>query len=173
MAGGYIAQKLGLHDINLRNIYAYLLEVVEANRSATKSTVGDADLVVQETLAGYINDNIRNALVANSVSKSGAPEAPIREPSGTLKLRYYPDLQELAIPAGEFRSYFAGKQVDVKDALQRLQKANFLKHDGKSHPTRIGAGALGGMSGVLVRCYILDAKALGIDLTPLISEDAP
>lgn len=173
MAGGYIAQKLGLHDINLRNIYKYLLEVVEANRSATKSTVGDADLVVQETLAGYINDNIRNALVANSVSKSGAPEAPIREPSGTLKLRYYPDLQELAIPAGEFRGYFAGKQVDVKDALQRLQKANFLKHDGKSHPTRIGAGALGGMSGVLVRCYILDAKALGIDLTPLTSEDAP
>ena len=63
----------------------------------------------------------------------------------------------------EFRKFFASRQVDVRDAVVRLDKSGYMKHDGKSHPIRIGAGALGGMSGILVRCYVFDAKALGID----------
>jgi hypothetical protein len=69
----------------------------------------------------------------------------------------------MAIPVSEFRRFFSDRQVDVKDAVYRLDKAQFMKHGGKSHPTRIGAGALGGMSGILVRCYVFDAKALGLD----------
>ena len=86
-------------------------------------------------------------------------------PAGPLRLRYYPDIQELVIPVGEFRKFFVEKQVDVKDALSRLHAAGFMKHEGKSHPVRIGAGALGGMAGILTRCFVFDAKALGIDAT--------
>lgn len=163
IGGALIAQKLGLHNIDIPRIYSYLLEVIESNRANIRATSGDADQVAQETLATFLNENVRNALVANSVSKSGAPEAPSVIPAGPLRLRYYPDIQELVIPVGEFRKFFAERQVDVKDALTRLHAANFMKHDGKSHPVRIGAGALGGMAGILTRCYVFDAKALGID----------
>ena len=107
----------------------------------------------------------REVQPANSVSKSGAPEMPSVTPAGPLRLRYYPDIQELVIPVGEFRKFFVEKQVDVKDALSRLHAAGFMKHEGKSHPVRIGAGALGGMAGILTRCFVFDAKALGIDAT--------
>ena len=165
IGGATIAQKLGLHNIDLPRIYAYLLEVIESNRAIIRTTAGDADQVAQETLASFLNENVRNALVANSVSKSGAPEAPSVTPAGALRLRYYPDLHELVIPVGEFRKFFVERQVDVKDALTRLHDNGFMKHEGKSHPIRIGAGALGGMAGVLTRCYVFDAAALGIDAT--------
>ena len=163
IGGAYIAQKLGLHDINIPRIYAYMLTVIESNITAIRSNVGSSDVVAEETLAAFVNENIRNALVANSVSKSGAPEIPAVQPTGPLRLRFYPDTQELAIPVSEFRKFFASRQVDVRDAVVRLDKSGYMKHDGKSHPIRIGAGALGGMSGILVRCYVFDAKALGID----------
>jgi hypothetical protein len=163
IAGALIAQKLGLHNIDIPRIYKYLLEAIESNRANIRATSGDADQVAQETLATFLNENVRNALVANSVTKSGAPEAPSVTPAGPLRLRYYPDIQELVIPVGEFRKFFSERQVDVKDALTRLHASGFMKHEGKSHPIRIGAGALGGMAGILTRCYVFDAKALGID----------
>ena len=163
IAGAIISQKLGLHNIEVPRIYKYLLEAIESNRATIRTTAGDADQVAQETLAAFLNENVRNALVANSVSKSGAPEAPSIAPAGPLRLRYYPDIQELVIPVGEFRKFFVERQVDVKDALTRLNDNGFMKHEGKSHPVRIGAGALGGMAGVLTRCYVFDANALGID----------
>lgn len=165
IGGATIAQRLGLHNIDIPRVYKALLEVIESNRATIRTTAGDADQVAQESLAGFLNENVRNALVANSVSKSGAPEMPSVTPTGPLRLRYYPDIQELVIPVGEFRKYFVEKQVDVKDALTRLHAAGFMKHEGKSHPVRIGAGALGGMAGILTRCYVFDAKALGIDAT--------
>jgi hypothetical protein len=163
IGGAYIAQKLGLHDIDVQRIYKYLLELITANIATVQASVGNADVIAQETLAAFVNENVRNALVANSISKSGAPELPLVQPNGPLRLRYYPDTQEMAIPVSEFRRFFSDRQVDVKDAVYRLDKAQFMKHGGKSHPTRIGAGALGGMSGILVRCYVFDAKALGLD----------
>jgi len=165
MAGAIVAQKLGIHDIEIPRVYAFMLTQITENRLNIQQTTNDADVVAQETLASYVNENVRNALVANSVSKSGAPEAPSITPTGPLRLRYYPDTQEMAVPAGEFRKFFASRQVDVKDALVRLNNSKFMKHDGKSHPLRIGAGALGGMAGILTRCYVFDAKALGIDAT--------
>jgi hypothetical protein len=163
IGGAYIAQKLGLHDIDVARIYKYLLELITVNIATVQASVGNADVTAQETLAAFVNENVRNALVANSVSKSGAPELPLVQPNGPLRLRYYPDTQEMAIPVSEFRRFFSDRQVDVKDAVFRLDKAQFMKHGGKSHPIRIGAGALGGMSGILVRCYVFDAKALGLD----------
>ena len=80
-------------------------------------------------------------------------------------MRYDPDARALAIPVPELRKYFSLRQVDVKESLAQLHKANYLKHDGKSHPTRIGAGAVGGLSGIAVRCYVFDGDAIGIDET--------
>jgi hypothetical protein len=161
--GAMIAKKLGLHDIDIKRIYNYALEVVTHAKSASKIDSGDMLTVAKETLAAFINENVNNALVINHPAKGGAPMAPITMPKGSLKLRYEPDTKELYITVAEYRKYFAGRQVDVKDSLANLAAAGIVKYEGKSHTTRIGAGAVGGLSGLAVRCYVFDGAAIGLD----------
>ena len=129
--------------------------------------------VAQETLGAFINENVNNAMVAAYTPKGGLPERPALTPKGKLVMRYDPDTKTLAIPVAELRKYFTGRQVDVKDSLTRLTTAGYLKHGGKSHPTRIGAGAVGGLSGIAVRCYIFDGDVIGIDETAFAQAEDP
>ena len=161
--GALISQRLGLHTITINRVYEYSLVLVELNRAAAKADVGDPTTVAQETLAAFINENVNNALVAPMVSVGGIPERPAISPKGQLRMRYDPMTHELAISVPEFRKFFAARQVDVKDSIARLNQIKFMKHDGKSHPTRLSAGAVGGLSGIPIRCYIFDGAAIGID----------
>ena len=77
--------------------------------------------------------------------------------------------EDALIETKDFNTVLA--MPDLKEYLQRcaslarLTAAGYLKHGGKSHPTRIGAGAVGGLSGIAVRCYIFDGDVIGIDET--------
>ena len=164
--GAKIAQHLGLHDIEIKRVYKAAVEFTQQARLSTRNEVGDLLLVAQETLASFINENVNNALVINHPSKGGGiPSAPIQSPKGQLKMRYEPDTKELMVTVAEFRKHFAARQVDVKESLMRMSRAGIIKHDGKSVTVRIGAGAIGSLSGLAVRCYIFDGEAIGIDQT--------
>ncbi len=171
--GALIAQRLGLHDIDIKRIYNYALDLVTQTRSANKSDVGDALTVAQETLAAFINENVNNALVAAYTPAGGVPERPAITPKGPLRMRYDPEHRELAIPAAELRKFFAARQVDVKDSIHRLNKANFMKYDGRSHPIRVGSGAVGGLVGIAVRCFVFDGDAIGINETAFDTPETP
>lgn len=160
--GALIAQKLGLHDIDISRVYKYATEEVLRARNETTSAVGDLALVAEETLTSYINENINNALVINK-GNTGLPQAPIVNPKGQLKLRFSPDSKELVIPATEIRNFFSKRQVDVRESMHLMVKAKLVKHDGKSIPFRIGSGALGNLVGGQVRCYVFDGKILGLE----------
>ena len=163
--GAKIAQSLGLHDIDIKRVYRAAVEFTQQARMSTRSEVGDLLLVAQETLASFINENVNNALVINHPTKGGVPSAPIQSPKGQLKMRYEPDTKELMVTVAEFRKHFSNRQVDVKESLMRMARAGIVKHDGKSITVRIGAGAIGSLSGLAVRCYIFDGEAIGIDQT--------
>jgi len=163
--GALIATKLGLINIDITRIYQYALGVVRESIASNLSSVGNPMTVAQETLGAFINENVNNAMVAAYTPKGGMPERPALTPKGKLVMRYDPDTKTLAIPVAELRKYFTSRQVDVRDSLARLTTAGYLKHGGKSHPTRIGAGAVGGLSGIAVRCYIFDGDVIGIDET--------
>jgi hypothetical protein len=163
--GALISQRLGLHNITINRVYEFALALVEQNRSAAKADLGDPTIIAQETLAAFVNENVNNALVATATPISGIPERPAIAPKGPLRMRYDPVTCELAIAVPEFRKFFSLRQVDVKDSIQRLHAAGFMKFDGKSHPVRLGAGAIGGLTGIPVRCYVFDGNALGIDAT--------
>jgi hypothetical protein len=163
--GALISRRLGLHDIEISHVYQYALASVTQIRAATKADIGDPTTVAQETLAAFINENVNNALVAPFTPPGGLPERPAVTPKGTLRMRYDPETRELAISVAEFRRFFSMRQVDVKDSIARLNQARYMKHDGKSHPTRLGAGAVGGLSGIAIRCYVFDGDAIGIDET--------
>jgi hypothetical protein len=163
--GAKIAQSLGLHDIDIKRVYRAAVEFTQQARIATREEVGDLLLVAQETLAAFINENVNNALVINRPAKGGIPSAPIQSPKGQLKMRYEPDTKELIVTVAEFRKHFSGRQVDVKESLMRMARAGIVKNDGRSSTVRIGAGAIGSLSGLAVRCYIFDGEAIGIDQT--------
>ena len=163
--GAKIAQSLGLHDIEIKRVYRAAIDFTQQARISTRNEVGDLLLVAQETLASFINENVNNALVINQPVKGAVPSAPIQSPKGQLKMRYEPDTKELMITVAEFRKHFSSRQVDVKESLMRMARAGIIKHDGKSVTVRIGAGAIGSLSGLAVRCYVFDGEAIGIDQT--------
>ena len=163
--GARIAQALLLHDIDIKRVYRAAVDFTQQARISTRNEVGDLLLVAQETLASFINENVNNALVINQPTKGAIPSAPIQSPKGQLKMRYEPDTKELMVTVAEFRRHFSARQVDVKESLARMARAGIVKHDGKSLTVRIGAGAIGSLSGLAVRCYIFDGDAIGIDQT--------
>lgn len=169
--GAMLSRRLNLHEIEISHVYQYALGAVTSARNATKADVGDPTTVAQETLAAFINENVNNALVAPFTPPGGLPERPAITPKGPLRMRYDPTTRELAISVPELRRFFAARQVDVKDSIARLNTSGYMKHDGKSHPTRLGAGAVGGLSGIPIRCYVFDGDAIGIDETAFSTPD--
>lgn len=161
--GALIAKQLGLHDIDIQRIYNYALGVVEQNRILQFSGTGSTLLVAQETLSTFINDNVNNAIVINSTVKGAMPQAPVSMPKGALRMRYEPDTKELFVTVADFRAHFTKKQVDVKESLKALAAANVVKNNGVAIAKRIGAGAVGGLTGLCIRCYVFDGEAIGID----------
>jgi len=172
--GALIARQLGLHDIEINRIYNYALGVVNQNKMLQFNSTGGTLLVAQETLSAFINENVNNAIVINSLIKGAAPQAPIVMPKNTLRMRYEPDSKELFITTADFRAFFTKKQVDVKESLKALSVAGILKNNGVAIAKRIGAGAVGGLAGLCVRCYVIDGTAIGIDESAFTagSEDA-
>lgn len=161
--GGAIAKKCNLWDIDIPRIYQYALGLVDENKLAQIASVGDPLTVAQETLSAYILENVNNALVINSNVRGAIPQAPIVSPRGALRMRYEPDTKELFITSAEFRAFFTKKQVDVRESLRHLAEAGIVRNNGRAEVKRIGSGAVGGMSGLNVRCYAFDGKAMGID----------
>jgi uncharacterized protein (DUF927 family) len=166
-----IARKLGLFDIEINRIYNYALEVVRQNKALQISSVGGPTVVAQETLSSFINENVANALVINSPVKGAMPTAPIVSPRNVLRMRYEPDTKELFITVADFRAHFTKKQVDVRESIRALTAINVIKHNGTAVAKRIGAGAVGGLSGLCIRCYVIDGTALGIDETSFTSNE--
>ena len=161
--GALISRRLNLHDIDIPHVYTYAVAAVNDQRSATKADVGDPNTIAQEALAAFINENVNNALVASMPQLGGLPDRPAITPKGPLRMRYDPLSRELSIAVPELRRFFALRQVDVKDSIARLHKAGYMKYDGKSHPIRMGAGAVGGLSGIPIRCYVFDGDMIGIN----------
>lgn len=163
--GAAIAKKCGLWDIDIPRIYHYALGLVDDNKLAQIASVGDSLTVAQETLSAYINENVNNALVINSNVRGAIPQAPIVTPRGALRMRYEPDTKTLFITSAEFRAFFTNRQVDVRESLRHLAEVGIVRNEGRAEVKRIGSGAVGGMAGLNVRCYVFDGKAMGIDAT--------
>ena len=164
-------QQLGLHDINIKRIFKYASVACIEARNATLLAVGDPLVIAKETLASFINENVNNALVAPYQPPGDIPKLPAMMPKGQLKMRYDPETRELAIPVSHFREYYAKRQVDVKDSVARMAKNGLMKHEGNSHPTRIGAGAVGSLGGIATRCYIFDGDAIGVDRSAFVADE--
>ena len=170
--GGLIAKNCELHDIDIPRVYTYALSTVEQNKLASASNLGSPLMIAQETLSGFINENVNNTLVIDNPTNSAVPPAPIISPRQGLKQRYEPDTQELFITAQDFRAYFTKRQVDVRESIKHLVAAGIMKNNGLSVTKRIGAGAIGSLSGLNVRCYCFDGTAIGVSTSSFKATDS-
>lgn len=160
--GAAIARKLGLFDIDITRVYQYALTVVASIRHDVIEPIADSSLAAEEALSTYINDNLNNALIVNGI-KTAIPAAPVKEPRGSLRLRYEPDTKELWIPSSALRDYFVSRQVDFQTAIKQFAARGIMKHNGTTYTKRIGSGAVGSFEAMGVRSYCFDGVAIGAE----------
>lgn len=120
ITGALIAKKLGLHDINVKRVYDWIINEVQVMASATRLSMDDYAAVVGEFLLKF-NMNI---LVINhrSTSKSGAAATPIVQPRSSIVVRYEPDTQKIFIIRTALKEFCVNRQVIFNDLLAALNK---------------------------------------------------
>jgi uncharacterized protein (DUF927 family) len=121
IAGGLIAKHLGLHDYDMKAIYAWLLTMLQGMRQEVKPPQSNPILIVGE----FLNAHMNNALVVNGVvdGRSNLHAAPILEPRGELMVRFEPDSKHLYITLTPFRAYCVKLQINFRDLLSQLKDA--------------------------------------------------
>jgi len=163
LAGGFIARKIGLINIDVQAIYKAAVAHLRSIRRDVIAPVTNVNQTTLETLGAFLNENIQNALVING-AKTEVPTPAVQIPRGPLRLRFEPDTKEIWIPCGLLRDYFVERQVDVKHAVHELASCGVMKYDGNATAKRIGSGALFGLEASSIRSYCFDAEKLGMDL---------
>jgi hypothetical protein len=125
IAGGLIAKHLGLHDYDMKTIYAWLLELIQDMRNEVKAPKNDPLTVLGEFLNGHIN----NTLVVNGEvdGRSALAPMPLMEPRGELIIRYEPDSKQLFVSVGAFKHHCAKRQISFKDTVEKLADLEVYK----------------------------------------------
>ena len=120
LTGGMVAGKqLGLHNINVRRVYDWLVEEVKVMQGSSRLTLEDYSAIVGEFLLLH-NTNI---LVCNRNSMSrNVAAAPLVVPRGPLIVRYEPDTKRIYIIKHELKQFCVKKQVTYSDLLTELNK---------------------------------------------------
>ena len=125
IAGGLIAKQLGLHDYDMRAIYAWTCKTIQNMRGEIKPAVDDAASV----LGDYINRHMGNILVvkADNDSRSTTTSLPTMEPKGELLIRYEPDTKHMYFVTREFKSDCVERQINYKNTLAELKQKGIFK----------------------------------------------
>ena len=121
LTGALIANsQLGLHNINIRNVFDWVVEEVKTMQSSTRLNVHDYAALVGEFLLMH-NSNI---LVCNrkSTSRNNIAAAPLVMPRGPLIIRYEPDTKRMYIIKHELKQYCVEKQITFGDMMTELNK---------------------------------------------------
>jgi ketosteroid isomerase-like protein len=125
IAGGLIARNLGLHDYDMKLVYAWLVGMLGEMREDIRPPVSNP----ASTLGEFINGNMNHALVVNGENdaRSNMVPMPTMEPKGELFIRYEPDTKHLWISAKAFKDFCVERQINYKDLLKELKEANVFK----------------------------------------------
>ena len=119
IGGAYIAKKLGLHDIDVKRVNAWVNDMIKKLRNEVAPPAEEKAGYIGE----FINDNINNmAIVNGELDKRTNVEAlPILEPRhGKLHIRMEPDTKKMYIAVKPFREYCANNQITLKELLSAL-----------------------------------------------------
>ena len=114
MVGGIIAQRLGLHDYDMRSIYRWAV----MHFGEMREIVGGQSVDMQDVLGDFINSNLNHYLVFDSRSKNALTGTyVVRQAVGKVLVRYERDKDCLFVSKTDFRKYCVDRQIGVQAAL--------------------------------------------------------
>lgn len=121
IAGGLIAQHLGLHDIEVNRVRDWAIGMVKGICAQAKTPEVSGD----STLGEFINEHWFNVLVINNEvdKRTGAPSLPILEPRKELVIRIEPDTKKTFVSSKHLRAFCTSNQVSFTDLMAQLIRA--------------------------------------------------
>jgi hypothetical protein len=124
VTGGAIAKQLGLHDIPIKPVFNFGVELVRTTRIRNREHMFDAD----DYLGGFLQRHFHEILVINGNrdKKTGLEHGPIREPRGALTVRYEPDTKMLYIVTKSYRDDCAKNFTNFDESLTPYRKSKAL-----------------------------------------------
>ena len=125
IAGGLIAKNLGLHDLDMKRIYDWLIDMLNGMRLEVKPPEDNPVSI----LGDYINYHINHTLVVNGEldARNSLSALPLLEPRGELLIRYEPDTKDLYVSAKSFKDFCVEVQINYKDTIMSLTDAGLYK----------------------------------------------
>jgi hypothetical protein len=121
VTGGSIAKQLGLHDINIKPVFDFGINLIRDTRVRNREYMFDAD----DYLGGFLQRHFHEILVINGNrdKRTGLEHGPVREPRGALTVRYEPDTKMLYIVVKSYRDDCAKNFVNFEESLTPYKKS--------------------------------------------------
>ena len=130
ITGGLVARMLGLHDYDMKAIYAWSMQMLTTVRQDIAPPANNAAAIIGD----YLNRNIQSMLVVNNEvdKRTNMHSVPVQEPRADLKIRYEPDTKMMYIVAKDFKKDCVESQAPYKETLNELKaRGIYVKADTK------------------------------------------
>jgi hypothetical protein len=133
MTGGAIAKQLGLHDIPIKPVFDYSIELIKETRVRNREYMFDSD----DFLGGFLQRHFNEILVINGTKdgRTGLDSGPVKEPRGALTARYEPDTKMLYIVNRSYREDCGKNFTSYEDSLAPYRKSGALVGQKKKRMT--------------------------------------
>jgi len=119
IAGGMIAKRLGLIDIDVKRVFEWMIKEFSQMRQEIKPPATNQASVIGE----FLNEHRGSILVINDAAdnRTGMAQLPVVEPKYDLLVRMEPDTKKLFISAKHLRKFCTDNRITLKDALKALE----------------------------------------------------
>jgi len=133
MTGGAIAKQLGLHDIPVKPVFDYSIELIKETRVRNREYMFDSD----DFLGGFLQRHFNEILVINGTKdgRTGLDSGPVKEPRGALTARYEPDTKMLYVVTRSYREDCGKNFTSYEDSLAPYRKSGALVGQKKKRMT--------------------------------------
>jgi len=119
MVGGIIAQKLGLHDYNMRAIYNWAVDYFSNMRAVADNHIVDAEHILGE----FLNENISSYLVVDKLKINPVTGTHVVKPvQHRVVVRYENDTKMMYVSKKDFKEYCVERQFNVDHAVNECSR---------------------------------------------------
>jgi hypothetical protein len=121
ITGGTIAKTLGLHNISIKPVFNYAVNLIKETRVRNREYMFDNE----DYLGGFLQRHFHETLVINGNrdGRTGLEHGPIREPKGALTIRYEPDTKVIYVVVKSYRDDCAKNQSNFEESLIPYRKS--------------------------------------------------
>ena len=152
--GGTLAKHWGLHDIPVKPVFEFGMNLISLSRERARKYMFDND----EFVGGFMGRHHNDVLVinGNKDNRTGLDYAPIREPRGQLMARYEPDTKMLFIAVRAFRDDCSKVKASFEEITNSYKKSKALLGTKKK---RMAAGTVANTDAA-VNVLVFDTRKL-------------